>query len=109
MFSVFHVCFPDVCRYAYFPRAGARALAKSLPKMEELRVLNLNDCLLRSAGARAIAAAISGNNPKLEVRACHPAAASGRVGCLITGGWLSGPSGQAGDLWCLLHCSLLGP
>lgn len=48
-------------------RSGTRAIVRVLPSWPELRVLNLSDCLLSSAGGIALGTALAGgSNPKLE-------------------------------------------
>ena len=47
-------------------------MATALPSLRELRRINFGDCLLRSGGARAIAAAITDGHPQLEVRVYEP-------------------------------------
>ena len=42
-------------------------MATVLPSLQELRSINFGDCLLRSGGARAIAAAIHDGHRQLEV------------------------------------------
>lgn len=51
---------------------GSAALAEVIPNLQELRVLNLGDCLVRDDGARAIAGAIKDGQHHLKVcmRAC---------------------------------------
>lgn len=62
-----------------FTEEGSLAMAEVLPNLQELRVINFGDCLVRSDGARAIAEAIKEGHKLLE------------VGVSTTGG---------GHLWC---------
>ena len=55
-----------------FTEEGAAAMATVLPSLQELRVVNFGDCLLRSGGARAVAGAIADGHQKLEVMSCFP-------------------------------------
>ena len=50
-----------------FTEEGAVAMATVLPSLQELRVVNFGDCLLKSEGARAVAEAIADGHQKLEV------------------------------------------
>ena len=42
-------------------------MAEVLPDLQDLRVINFGDCLVRSDGARAIAEAIKDGHRQLEV------------------------------------------
>ena len=46
---------------------GSIALAEVLPNLQELRTVNLGDCLVRNDGATAIAEAIKGGHKLLQV------------------------------------------
>lgn len=50
-----------------FTEEGSLAMAEVLPNLQELRVINFGDCLVRSDGARAIAEAIKEGHKLLEV------------------------------------------
>merc|ERR1719180_117375 len=49
-----------------FTSKGAKAMAEALKKLEKLEVLNLGDCLLKSAGAKLICRASKGRHPNLK-------------------------------------------
>lgn len=49
-----------------FTEEGSLAMAEVLPNLQELRVINFGDCLVRSDGARAIAEAIKEGHKLLE-------------------------------------------
>ncbi len=46
---------------------GSVALAEVLPNVQNLKVLNLGDCLVRDNGAKAIAGAIKNGHRQLQV------------------------------------------
>ena len=46
---------------------GSVAMANALPSLQQVRVLNFGDCLVRNEGARAIAKVIQEGLPLLEV------------------------------------------
>lgn len=50
-----------------FAEEGSLAMAEVLPSLQQLRVINFGDCLVRSDGARAIADAIKDGHKLLEV------------------------------------------
>ena len=50
-----------------FTEEGSLAMAEVLPDLQDLRVINFGDCLVRSDGARAIAEAIKDGHRQLEV------------------------------------------
>lgn len=50
---------------------GSTALAEVLPNLQELRTLNLGDCLVRDGGATAIAEAIKDGHKLLQVSWRH--------------------------------------
>ena len=50
-----------------FTEEGSLAMAEVLPNLQELRVINFGDCLVRSDGARAIAQALKEGHKLLEV------------------------------------------
>jgi len=50
-----------------FTEEGSLAMAEVLPNLQELRVINFGDCLVRSDGAREIAEAIKEGHKLLEV------------------------------------------
>lgn len=45
-------------------------MAKVLPNLQQLRVINFGDCLVRPGGAKAIAEAIKDGHPLLQVCLC---------------------------------------
>ena len=50
-----------------FSDEGSAAIAAVLPGLQQLRVMNFGECLVRSPGASAIAAAIADQHQLLEV------------------------------------------
>lgn len=50
-----------------FTEEGSLAMAEVLPDLQDLKVINFGDCLVRSDGARAIAEAIKDGHRQLEV------------------------------------------
>lgn len=50
-----------------FTEEGSLAMAEVLPDLQDLRVINFGDCLVRSGGARAIAEALKDGHRQLEV------------------------------------------
>lgn len=46
---------------------GSQAIAGVLPDLQDLRVLNLGECLVRSEGATLIAGALENGHALLEV------------------------------------------
>ncbi len=50
-----------------FTEEGSVAIAEVLPSLQELRVINFGDCLVKSEGARAIADAIKDGHELLQV------------------------------------------
>lgn len=50
-----------------FTEVGSKAMADVLPGLQNLRVINFGDCLVRSSGAMAISNAIKDGHKKLEV------------------------------------------
>ena len=50
-----------------FTEPGSTAMAEVLPSLQEVRVLNFGECLVRSGGATAIAEAIKDGHKLLEV------------------------------------------
>lgn len=50
-----------------FTASGAEAFALALPKLTNLETLNLESCLVRTSGAKAIANALDGEFPHLKV------------------------------------------
>ena len=50
-----------------FTEEGSVAMAEVLPNLQQLRVINFGDCLVRPGGAKAIAEAIKNGHPLLQV------------------------------------------
>ena len=50
-----------------FTEPGSVAMAEVLPGLQEVRILNFGECLVRSGGATAIAEAIKDGHKLLEV------------------------------------------
>ena len=51
-----------------FAAEGSVSMANALPSLQQIRVLNFGDCLVRNEGARAIAKVIREGLPLLEVK-----------------------------------------
>ena len=49
-----------------FTEKGARAMSRALRRINGLEVLNLGECLLKSAGAKLIARALKDRHPHLR-------------------------------------------
>ena len=65
---------------------GSTAMAEVLPNIQELRVINFGDCLLRSGGAKAIAEALKDTHKLLEVCDCSFEVIEGEGGVIILHG-----------------------
>ena len=50
-----------------FSAEGSAAIAAILPRLQQLRVVNFGECLVRTDGAKAIAEAITDQHQLLEV------------------------------------------
>ncbi len=50
-----------------FTEEGSVAMAEVLPSLQQLRVINFGDCLVKSGGAQAIAQAIKDGHKLLQV------------------------------------------
>ena len=50
-----------------FTEDGSVAMAEVLPNLQQLRVINFGDCLVRPGGAKAISEAIKDGHPLLKV------------------------------------------
>jgi Ran GTPase-activating protein (RanGAP) involved in mRNA processing and transport len=44
---------------------------QALPALTELEVINFDDCLIRTAGAKALAKSLANNNHLLKVQVLH--------------------------------------
>ncbi len=72
---------------------GSQSLAAALPDLQNLRVINLGDCLVRSEGGLVIAEAFKNGHCQLEVRE-----SGGReIGCEREGGGRETERGREGE------------